>query len=171
MIELERQDSLPGLRASGSRQTAFPLRAAPDLERGVIAKARVRAGRGQEVLAVADMDFLQPAAPVRLHPDRAGREKRRRRAEGSAEPEIGTHFRLNGPRPADYQRPARDSFTHEDIIAGRKTMTVTIDEDISLLARVQQGMASSGFESVWLSDEEARVQHFHNALDAALAGA
>lgn len=92
-----------------------------------------------------------------------------RRAKGSNGPEIGTHFRLNGPRPADYRRPARDSFTHEDIVAGRKTMTVTIDEDISLLARVQQGMASSGFSRVWLSDEESRVQHFHDALDACLA--
>ena len=89
--------------------------------------------------------------------------------EGEGGAQIGTHFRLNGPRPADYQRPPRDSFTHEDIIAGRKTMTVTIDEDISLLARVQQGMASSGFDSVWLSDEECRVQHFHDTLDACLA--
>ena len=82
---------------------------------------------------------------------------------------IGTHFRLNGQRPADYVRPPRDSFTHEDILAGRKTMTVTIDEDISLLGRVQQGMASQGFGSVWLSDEECRVQHFHDALDACLS--
>jgi hypothetical protein len=29
-------------------------------------------------------------------------------------------------------------------------------------------MASSGFERVWLSDEECRVQHFHDALDACL---
>ncbi|WP_421848002.1 SRPBCC family protein [Novosphingobium sp.] len=57
--------------------------------------------------------------------------------------------------PKASPQPPRDSFTHDDI---------------SLLARVQQGMASSGFQSVWLSDEEARVQHFHNALDAALAG-
>ncbi|AOL94793.1 aromatic ring-hydroxylating oxygenase subunit alpha [Porphyrobacter sp. LM 6] len=81
---------------------------------------------------------------------------------------IGTHFRLNGARPADFRRPSRDSFTHEDILAGHKTMTVTIDEDISLLGRVQQGMASSGFERVWLSDEECRVQHYHNTLDACL---
>ncbi|WP_017663982.1 aromatic ring-hydroxylating oxygenase subunit alpha [Porphyrobacter sp. AAP82] len=81
---------------------------------------------------------------------------------------IGTHFRLNGPRPADYRRPERDSFTHEDILAGAKTMTVTIDEDISLLGRVQQGMASAGFDRVWLSDEECRVQHFHDALDRCL---
>jgi phenylpropionate dioxygenase-like ring-hydroxylating dioxygenase large terminal subunit len=99
-----------------------------------------------------------------------GTEEDAAKAKAEDGTEAGTHFRLNGPRPEGYRRPARDSFTHEDIIAGRKTMTVTIDEDISLLARVQQGMASSGFEAVWLSDEEARVQHFHDALDAALAG-
>ena len=89
-------------------------------------------------------------------------------ANEEGEAQIGTHFRLNGARPADYVRPPRDSFTHEDILAGRKTMTVTIDEDISLLGRVQQGMASAGFERVWLSDEECRVQHFHDALDRCL---
>jgi len=89
------------------------------------------------------------------------------RTRGDSAP-AGTHFRLNGPRPADYARPKRDCFSHEAIIAGAKTMTVTIDEDISLLGRVQAGMASSGFERVWLSDEECRVQHFHDALDACL---
>lgn len=88
--------------------------------------------------------------------------------DGDSGARIGTHFRLNGPRPADHARPPRDVFTHEDIIAGRKTMTVTIDEDISLLGRVQQGMASRGFDTVWLSDEECRVQHFHDALDSCL---
>ena len=98
-----------------------------------------------------------------------GSAEEAQRAKGQDGVAIGTHFRLNGPRPDDYQRPPRDAFTHEDIIAGRKSMTVTIDEDISLLARVQEGMASSGFQSVWLSDEECRVQHFHDALDACLA--
>ena len=99
---------------------------------------------------------------VRFH----GEESRE--ASEDSHDRIGTHFRLNGPRPADYLRPVRDVFTHEDILAGRKTMTVTIDEDISLLARVQKGMASSGFNRVWLSDEESRVQHFHDALDDCL---
>lgn len=99
---------------------------------------------------------------VRFH----GEESRE--ASEDSHDRIGTHFRLNGPRPADYLRPVRDVFTHEDILAGRKTMTVTIDEDISLLGRVQQGMASSGFERVWLSDEECRVQHFHDALESSI---
>lgn len=102
---------------------------------------------------------------VRFHGEESGEAGE----DGSAR--IGTHFRLNGPRPADYVRPMRDAFTHEDILAGRKTMTVTIDEDISLLGRVQQGMASSGFARVWLSDEESRVQHFHDALDACISAA
>jgi phenylpropionate dioxygenase-like ring-hydroxylating dioxygenase large terminal subunit len=102
---------------------------------------------------------------VRFH----GSESPGGAAGDPSEARIGTHFRLNGQLPADYVRPPRDSFTHEDILAGRKTMTVTIDEDISLLGRVQQGMASQGFRSVWLSDEECRVQHFHDALDACLA--
>lgn len=105
--------------------------------------------------------FLDMITLVRFHGAESGTA-----AEG--EPQIGTHFRLNGAKPTDYSRPPRDNFTHEDILAGRKTMTVTIDEDISLLGRVQQGMASDGFERVWLSDEECRVQHFHDALDACL---
>jgi hypothetical protein len=40
-------------------------------------------------------------------------------------------------------------------------MTITIDQDVSLLKDVQRGMQSAGFDTVWLSEEEARVQHFH----------
>lgn len=31
-------------------------------------------------------------------------------------------------------------------------------------------MASQGFNSVWLNDDEMRVQHFNNTLDARLGG-
>ena len=41
----------------------------------------------------------------------------------------------------------------------------TIDQDISLLARVQAGARSSGFDRAWLSDQEIRVAHFHDALN------
>jgi len=34
-----------------------------------------------------------------------------------------------------------------------------------LLAGVQQGMASKGFDRVFLSDDEVRIQHFHDHLD------
>ena len=45
----------------------------------------------------------------------------------------------SGARPADYQRPARDCFDHEAVIAGEKTMTITIDQDIELRGSVQRG--------------------------------
>ena len=83
---------------------------------------------------------------------------------------IASSARRNEPadglKPADYSRPKRDVFDHHAILAGRKTMTDTIDQDIELLGGVQDGMRSSGFASVWLSDDELRVQHFHNQLDA-----
>ena len=41
-----------------------------------------------------------------------------------------------------------------------------IDQDIELPAGVQAGMASKGFDTVWLSDEELRVQHLHSELEA-----
>jgi len=65
----------------------------------------------------------------------------------------------------DHTRPERDVFDHQAIIRGDKTMTDTIDQDIELLGGVQQGMASAGFDTVWLNDDEMRVQHFHNELD------
>jgi phenylpropionate dioxygenase-like ring-hydroxylating dioxygenase large terminal subunit len=68
-------------------------------------------------------------------------------------------------RPEDQVRPERDVFGHEAIVTGEKTMTDTIDQDIGLLAGVQAGMSSAGFNTVWLNDDEMRVQHFHNELD------
>jgi phenylpropionate dioxygenase-like ring-hydroxylating dioxygenase large terminal subunit len=70
--------------------------------------------------------------------------------------------------PSDYVRPARDTFDHHAIISGEKTMTDTIDQDIELLGGVQAGMASHGFNTVWLNDDEMRVQHFHNEMDRLL---
>ena len=76
---------------------------------------------------------------------------------------------VSGSRPADYTRPERDVFEHTEILNGNRTMTDTIDQDIELLGGVQAGMTSKGFDRVWLSDEELRVQHFHNELEARLA--
>ncbi len=72
--------------------------------------------------------------------------------------------------PEDYVRPERDVFDHQAIISGEKTMTITIDQDIELLGGVQAGMASHGFDTVWLNDDEMRVQHFHNELDRLIGG-
>jgi len=72
---------------------------------------------------------------------------------------------LRLPDNTEHGRPERDLFDHVAIIKGDKTMTDTIDQDIELLGGVQAGMASQGFDSVWLNDDEMRVQHFHDALD------
>jgi hypothetical protein len=62
-------------------------------------------------------------------------------------------------------RPERDEFPYQDIVEGRKTMTITQDQDISLIRDVQKGMHSRGFNEAWLCDDESRVQHYHTWLD------
>ncbi|MFK7975038.1 MAG: SRPBCC family protein [Halioglobus sp.] len=65
-------------------------------------------------------------------------------------------------------RPEHDSFTHEAVIAGEKTLNITIDQDIFYLDGMQAGMHSAGFDHAVLNRDEVRVQHFHDWLDAAL---
>ena len=62
-------------------------------------------------------------------------------------------------------RPEWESFDYSDVIAGKATMTDTIDQDLSLLAHAQQGMHSEGFQACWLNEIECRVSHFHEQLD------
>jgi phenylpropionate dioxygenase-like ring-hydroxylating dioxygenase large terminal subunit len=62
-------------------------------------------------------------------------------------------------------RPLHDAFDYSDVIAGRKSMTDTIDQDLSLLAHAQRGMHSEGFSGSWLNEIECRVSHFHARLD------
>jgi phenylpropionate dioxygenase-like ring-hydroxylating dioxygenase large terminal subunit len=62
-------------------------------------------------------------------------------------------------------RPEHDEFDQEAIIAGEKSMTITLDQDIHLIRDVQKGMRSRGFEEAWLNDDEGRVQHYHTWLD------
>lgn len=61
-------------------------------------------------------------------------------------------------------RPDHDEFTQDDIIAGRKSMTITIDQDVHLIRDVQAGMRSRGFDTAQLCDDEVRVQHYHDWL-------
>jgi phenylpropionate dioxygenase-like ring-hydroxylating dioxygenase large terminal subunit len=61
-------------------------------------------------------------------------------------------------------RPVHDEFDQEDIIAGRKTLGVTLDQDVHYIRDVQRGMHSRGFKQARLCDEEARVQHYHDWL-------
>ena len=64
------------------------------------------------------------------------------------------------------KRPTRDCFEALAVKQGHKSMTDTIDQDISLLEEVQAGMASSGIDDVVLGHDEMRMQHFHNHWEA-----
>jgi phenylpropionate dioxygenase-like ring-hydroxylating dioxygenase large terminal subunit len=69
------------------------------------------------------------------------------------------------PAPA---RPEHQVFTQDEVIAGKYTMNITIDQDIHLLRQMQAGMHSRGFDRAFLNDDESRVQHFHDWLDCRL---
>jgi len=73
--------------------------------------------------------------------------------------------RAPATRATPLPRPQRDVFDYDRVIGGEKSMTVTIDQDVELLKGVQNGLRSAGFDTVWLSEEEARVQHFHGHWD------
>ena len=63
-------------------------------------------------------------------------------------------------------RPLKDSFAAAAVKRGDKSMTDTIDQDISLLEEVQAGMNSEGLTDMVLGHDEMRMQHFHNQWDA-----
>lgn len=68
------------------------------------------------------------------------------------------------------ERPQHEVFTAADVIAGRHSLTITLDQDIYYLADMQAGMHSRGFDSAVLNEDEVRVQHFHDWVDAWLSG-
>lgn len=61
-------------------------------------------------------------------------------------------------------RPDHDEFSQEDIIEGRKTMGITIDQDVHYIRDVQAGMHSQGFDAALLCEDESRIQHYHDWL-------
>ena len=81
----------------------------------------------------------------------------------------GRHQAMGAFRPDSYTRPDRDVFGYDAVISGEKSMTDTIDQDVELLGGVQAGMSSAGFESVFLNEDEMRIQHFHNQLNTLIS--
>ena len=69
----------------------------------------------------------------------------------------------------DDDRPQHDVFSQADVIAGKHSLTITLDQDIYYLADMQAGMHSRGFDRAVLNEEEVRVQHFHDWVDDYLA--
>ncbi len=67
-------------------------------------------------------------------------------------------------------RPEREVFDQADVVAGKYSMTITIDQDIHLLRDMQAGMHSRGFRRAVLNEDEIRVQHFHDWVDTWLDG-
>ena len=67
------------------------------------------------------------------------------------------------------ERPEHDSFTAADVIDGKHSLTITIDQDIYYLSDMQAGMHSRGFDYALLNEDEVRVQHFHDWLQSFLA--
>ena len=79
---------------------------------------------------------------------------------------VNVSFNMSDqPSVAPDERPEHDEFDQEDIIAGRKTMNITIDQDVHFIRDVQNGMHSRGFDTAWLNDDECRVQHYHDWLN------
>lgn len=76
----------------------------------------------------------------------------------------------NAAVPAAMARPEHETFDQEDVVAGRNSMTITIDQDIHYLRDMQAGMHSRGFRRALLNEDEVRIQHFHDWLDVWLNG-
>ena len=66
------------------------------------------------------------------------------------------------PKPVPEERPEREEFTQEDVIAGKKTMDITIDQDVHLIRDVQNRMRSRRFKQQVLYDYESRIQHYQD---------
>jgi phenylpropionate dioxygenase-like ring-hydroxylating dioxygenase large terminal subunit len=89
-------------------------------------------------------------------------------------PEAARALRLGGdPNAAPdavVERPEREEFGHEEIIAGRRSLSLVVDQDIQHLPHMQAGLHSRGFSRAVLNEDECRVQHFHDWLDVWLEG-
>lgn len=89
-----------------------------------------------------------------------------RRPDPAVAARHGVEFQPHDP--ADLEpvvRPTHEEFTQDDIISGRATMGITIDQDVHFIRDVQAGMHSRGFDAQILCSDEARIQHYHDWLD------
>ena len=119
------------------------------------------------ITLLPDSASLMRARPHPTDPDRCYWDKMTFRMPPAVEVarRAGVQFE---PHPSTLftqpTRPEHDEFDQDDIIAGRKSMSTTVDQDIYYIRDVQRGMHSRGFTQARLCDEEARVQHYHDWL-------
>jgi phenylpropionate dioxygenase-like ring-hydroxylating dioxygenase large terminal subunit len=90
--------------------------------------------------------------------------------ESAADPDRKLTLNPSLETSADAQRPEHERFTQDEVVAGKHSLTITIDQDIYYLRDMQAGMHSRGFDRAILNQDEARVQHFHDWLEAWLQG-
>jgi phenylpropionate dioxygenase-like ring-hydroxylating dioxygenase large terminal subunit len=90
--------------------------------------------------------------------------------EQGCDPERGLTLNPVITVSRDDDRPGHEVFSAADVIAGRHSLTITIDQDIHYLADMQAGMHSRGFDRAVLNQDEVRVQHFHDWVNAYLSG-
>jgi len=69
--------------------------------------------------------------------------------------------------PRDAERPARPKA--ESFHYGSGSLGFVTDQDTFNLVRVQQGMQSGGFDGLLLGENECRIRHMHEGIDAYLA--
>ncbi len=123
------------------------------------------------VTVIPDDTLIMRARPDPADPNRCYWDKLtfRRQPDPAVAERAGVPF-----EPADTDvvepiaRPDHDEFEHDDVLNGEKSMTITIDQDVELIRDIQAGMHSRGFDRAVLSEEEARIQHYHDWLDHAL---
>jgi len=112
---------------------------------------------------------LDPAEPD--NPDRCLLDKWTLQipVEKACDPDKGLTLNPSVVMSQNEERPQHEVFSAQDVIAGRHSLTITLDQDIYLLADMQAGMHSMGFDKAVLNQDEVRVQHFHDWIDSALA--
>lgn len=66
----------------------------------------------------------------------------------------------------EQERAEYEQFSQQDVVDGKQSMTITIDQDLYYLPDMQAGMHSRGFDHAVLNQDEQRLQHFHDWLQA-----
>lgn len=78
-------------------------------------------------------------------------------------PKIGG--RTHTPSPSGGPDLPVEDAEHEYFAYGEQSLGETADQDLSIGALQQQGLGSVGFKQFYLSEQEIRLQNFHERLD------
>ena len=73
--------------------------------------------------------------------------------------------RTHTPSPSGGPDLPVEDAAHEQFSYGEKSLGVTADQDLSIGAIQQKGLGSVGFKQFYLSEQEIRLQNFHERLN------